>query len=185
MIGLNLGCGPNYLKSDKMEWINTDLVTDHNFQPDQLWDFRKPIPLPDGSVGFILAWHILEHAALHERDGMVKDWYRVLKPGGKLAIAVPDIVDLYERYKKHEFDWYILMVNIYGPWNGFIGDLHRWGYNRDELAKVLKDGGFGRVDELGRHNVPEELKEFVESADGKAPPLVVLADWAVQFLCVK
>lgn len=178
---INLGCGPNYLEG----WTNTDLRNDAGFRVDQDWDFKNQIPLPDSSVDFILAWHILEHAGLHERDGMVRDWYRVLKIGGKLAIAVPDIVDLYERYKKHEFDWYILMVNIYGPWNGFIGDLHRWGYNRDELSRVLKEAGFGRVDSLGLANVPEELREFVKGADEKTPPLVVFADWAAQFICVK
>lgn len=183
-IAINVGCGPNYLKSDKVEWINTDIVTDHNFQPDQLWDFLKPTPLPENSVDFILAWHVLEHAGLHERDGMLKDWYRILKPGGKLAVAVPDILDLLERYKKGEFDWYILMVNVYGPWNGAIGDLHKWGYSRGELDRVLQEVGF-RTESLGLHNVPEELREFVKGKDERTPPLVVFADWAAQYLATK
>ena len=184
-VALNIGCGPNYLQSDKIKWINTDICVGHGFKVDKRWDFLEKIPLADGSVDFILAWHVLEHAGLHERDKMVQDWYRVLKVGGKLAIAVPDILDLLERYKRGEFDWYILMVNIYGPWNGFIGDLHRWGYNREELARVLKEAGFSSVDTLGLHNVPEELGGFIKGKDENTPPLVVMADWAAQFLCVK
>ena len=182
---INVGCGPNYLESDSIKWINTDLHKDAGFRVDQEWDFLQPIPLPAASVDFILAWHVLEHAGLSERDGMVNDWYRVLKPGGKLAVAVPNIIDLLGRYQRGEFDWYILMVNIYGPWNGFIGDLHRWGYNYDELADVLRKAGFGQVDPLGLHNPPEEIKEFVRGKDEQTPPLVVMADWAAQCLCVK
>ena len=183
---LNLGCGPSYLKSDEVEWINTDLVTDHNFHPDQLWDFLEPIPLPDGSVDFILAWHILEHAALHQRDGMIKDWYRVLKPGGRLAIAVPDILTLFGMYQRNEFSndpppWYTLMVNIYGPFNGSIGDTHKWGYNFGELDGVLRKNGFENVLRLNHGNIPDEIREFVMSD----PPLVTFADWAAQALCQK
>lgn len=185
-LALNLGCGPNYIEStEEIEWLNTDICDDHNFRKDESWDFRERIPLEDNSVDFILAWHILEHAGLHERGKMLGDWYRVLVPGGRLAVAVPDIYDLFERYKRGEFDWYILMVNIYGPYNGFEGDYHRWGYSREELDKVLNETGFSRVETLHKGNLPVEIKDHTESVDGEKPPLIGLADWAAQFICTK
>ena len=182
---LNLGAGPNHLPIEQ-GWTNTDLRADHGFEVEQQWDFLKPIPLPDNSVDFILAWHILEHAGLHERDGMIKDWYRVLKPGGKLAIAVPDILVLLGMYQREEFSsdpgpWYILMVNIFGPYNGFEGDIHKWGYCFDELAHIVRESGFGKVDRLNHGNIPIEILKHTKGN----PPKVVFADWAAQIIAVK
>ena len=184
MKALNLGCGPCYLKSDKIEWVNTDMVTTHNFVPDQRWDFREPIPLPDNSVDFILAWHILEHAGLNERLGMVKDWYRVLKVSGKLAVAVPDLLKRMEMYQDGvigEDPWYQLMVSIYGPYNGFEGDRHCWGYNYAELDGLVREAGFSNTVQLGINNIPSEIVEYTMGDERK----VVMADWAAQILAVK
>ncbi len=186
MIKLNLGCGPCHLPTEE-GWKNTDIRTDAGFEVEEHWDFLERIPLEDNSVDFILAWHILEHAGLTGRTDMLNDWHRILKPGGKLAIAVPDILTIFEMYKRGEFDdpWYIFMVNLYGPWNGSVGDLHKWGYCRQELDKVLLEIGFSDIKPLGPTNLPGEIERFTKSEDDEKPPLVVLADWAAQAICTK
>ena len=185
MIKLNLGAGDNHLPVEE-GWVNTDLRDGLEYAVEQRWDFRKEIPLPDESVDFILAWHILEHAGLTERDTMIKDWYRVLKPGGKLAVAVPDLLKRLAMYQQGiigENPWFQLMVSIYGPWHGFEGDYHRWGYNYEELERILREGGFGRVSPLNEATVPVEIKKYTI---GEGPlRKVVLADWAAQCLAIK
>jgi len=144
MIGLNIGCGPNYLKSDKVEWINTDIRTDAGFKVDEHWDFLKPIPLEDNSVDFILAWHVIEHMPMQDVSNILKDWYRVLKTGGRLFIACPDMESIAHHIINRDgpwADWYICMVNVFGPFNGSIGDLHRWSYNYEELRKKIDEAG--------------------------------------------
>lgn len=44
----------------------------------------------DESVDIVRASHILEHFSYRETPQVLAEWVRVLKPGGTLAIAVPD-----------------------------------------------------------------------------------------------
>lgn len=54
----------------------------------------KTLPFPSGSQDAVFASHVLEH--IEDWSGALSDWYRVLKIGGHLIIAVPHR-DLYER----------------------------------------------------------------------------------------
>lgn len=49
-----------------------------------------PLDYPDESVQDIRASHVLEHFPEREVIKVVEEWVRVLKPGGRLQIAVPD-----------------------------------------------------------------------------------------------
>lgn len=54
----------------------------------------KTLPFPEAEFDYVYASHVLEHVEpAHE---YIADWFRVLKPGGHLVIAVPH-QDLYER----------------------------------------------------------------------------------------
>src|ERR1700730_4270967 len=54
----------------------------------------KTLPFPDGSQDAVFASHVLEH--IEDWAAALADWYRVLKTGGHMVIAVPHR-DLYER----------------------------------------------------------------------------------------
>lgn len=156
--GLNLGSGPIYLDSDFfIRWENSDFADSESakgWKLDKRRDFTKPMnDIKDGSVDYIVAWHILEHMGFPtERDDVIREWYRVLRPGGRIFLACPDlkkiarhIVDGDEAWG----DWFICMVNVYGPYNGFRGDIHRWGYNQEEIIKLFtKDHAFADCLEL-------------------------------------
>lgn len=51
---------------------------------------RIPIPIPDNLVDRILTEHFLEELAIEDIDKLLKDCFRLLKPGGFMRIAVPD-----------------------------------------------------------------------------------------------
>lgn len=46
------------------------------------------LPFKDSSIDYIIALHILEHCP--EPVFVLKEWLRVLKPGGKLGVVVPN-----------------------------------------------------------------------------------------------
>ena len=48
----------------------------------------EPLPVEENSQDSIIARHILEH--IHNSVRTIKNWKKVLRPGGKLIIAVPD-----------------------------------------------------------------------------------------------
>jgi ubiquinone/menaquinone biosynthesis C-methylase UbiE len=56
--------------------------------PDIIGDADRLTPLADASQDFVIANHLLEH--LPDPIGALKEWYRVLRPGGILFLAPPD-----------------------------------------------------------------------------------------------
>lgn len=72
------------------------------------------LPFEDNSADVILAYHILEHFRAgryeehlsnplnrHTALEAVQEWYRVLKPGGRLEIKVPDFEKIIWQYQEH------------------------------------------------------------------------------------
>lgn len=49
-----------------------------------------PLNLPDCSVGELRAVDVLEHLSYWDTPKILADWFRVLEPGGKLYVQVPD-----------------------------------------------------------------------------------------------
>lgn len=57
-----------------------------------------PLAYKDESVDEIYASHVLEHFPLGQIQDILNDWVRVLKPGGRIRIAVPDFRWCAQRY---------------------------------------------------------------------------------------
>ena len=70
--------------------------------PDVLAEADKLPMFDDDSVDEIYASHVLEHLPYESKA--LEEWLRVLKPGGMLTVAVPNIVEIYSLYK-HGSTW--------------------------------------------------------------------------------
>lgn len=97
-LNLHLGCGDIRLSG----FINIDIAKTP--ATDKVMDARK-LNYPDNSVDTIYASHLLEHFPHGEVPLVLKEWHRVLKPGGKAVIVTPD----FDRY----VDWYILRKPVH------------------------------------------------------------------------
>lgn len=79
---INLGCGEDkkegYVNVDWSPLVHPDVVHDLNV---------IPYPFPDSSVDLIEAFHVLEH--LDKPFALMKEYHRILKPGGVVHIKVP------------------------------------------------------------------------------------------------
>ena len=73
---LNVGCGPNLVEA----YINLDYA----WRPglDLCCDITRGIALPDGSLDGIYTEHCLEHISFQQCLKVLKEFHRLLKPGG-------------------------------------------------------------------------------------------------------
>ncbi len=82
---LNLGCGSRYHPA----WTNVDFAPE---DPAVLsHDLRRGIPFPDEEFDVVYHSHVLEHFSRRGARGFLRECRRVLKPGGTLRVAVPDL----------------------------------------------------------------------------------------------
>ena len=127
-VRLNLGCGDNLLEG----YHNLDKKRGNDIYPLEGWG--------NGVADEIRASHILEHFPQREVSGVLKEWARVLMPGGMMKIAVPD------------FEW-VAKQALAGnpndlPLGGYIMggqtdeyDFHKSLFNRITLEEQMKTAG--------------------------------------------
>lgn len=114
---------------------------------DLVCDIRK-LELPDCHADAIAAIHVVEHIYRWEVDAMLRDWHRVLKPGGDLILELPCmekvISYLVKAVKNHQpisptYSWFPMWGD---PKYKNEGMVHRWGYTSQMLRELLVRAGF-------------------------------------------
>ncbi len=99
-IRLNIGCGIKKIPG----WINVDV--NPKFAPDLIWDITKRSRFADDTVEDIYCDNVLEH--LDNFVPVVKEFHRILKPGGRLRIIVPHFASVFWDIPSHRrpFSYY-------------------------------------------------------------------------------
>ncbi len=101
-----------------------------------------PLDYPDGSAESIYASHILEHFCFLDVEKVLRDWVRVLKPGGKIQLAVPDFEYLVRAYLNGEpfhLQGYVLGGHTDSD------DRHGALFDRDTLTELMLTVGLERI----------------------------------------
>lgn len=142
---LHLGCGTVHLDG----WVNIDREPGADLR----LDIRRPLPFGDGAASLIYHEHLMEHLTMEEGRACLRDWFRLLRPGGVLRIATPDLAYVVERYQGQWRDqaWLRLpeyafiqtraeMVNVAMRWWG-----HHYLYDGEELERRMREAGFATV----------------------------------------
>ncbi len=82
---LNLGCGDCY----HQDWTNIDLNSNNSQVLSH--DLRRGIPFPEASFDVVYHSNIIEHFQRDDALLFMKECFRVLKPGGILLVATPNL----------------------------------------------------------------------------------------------
>jgi predicted SAM-dependent methyltransferase len=155
---LNAGCG----KRPRQGFVNLDFI----WQPgvDLLWDLNWRLPFADKSLMGIYSEHCLEHLPFDLVTGHVlREFLRVLQPGKRLRIIVPDgglYLKLYTRalegepitfpHKNESLTTPMMQVN-----RCFRDHGHLFAYDFDTFRHFLLKVGFSAV----------ELRSFLSGGD--------------------
>ncbi len=192
---VNVGCGA----SPTDGWINLDsspsvrlcrrplllqllrytkLISNRNFgfakvarqKGIQYGDVSKRLPLADDSCDVIYSCHMLEHIVTRRVGHSLQEMRRVLKPGGVIRIAVPDLRRMAEQYiQTGDADEFMHRCMMGKFWNDLETitsrflfaingnpSVHKWMYDGKSLICALEKNGFvaARIMQDGETIIP-------------------------------
>ena len=134
---LNLGCGLD----KKQGYINIDIRKEVN--PDLIWNLENiPYPFESNSIEEIIAKDVLEHFPFRKVENILKEWFRILKPQGKLYIQTPDLIAIcYKVILNNNYTWKDISYWVYGG-QDYNENFHKSGFTIPTIKKLLESIGF-------------------------------------------
>lgn len=139
-------------------WLNSDLrPIDERIM---FLDAREPFPFEDRTFDYIFSEHCIEHITYSEGLSALRECYRVLKPGGCVRIATPNLSviiglcssprnEMQERYLKWYVDTYTPEFGSHAPCFVVNNSFRLWGhqfiYDPETLASTMRTAGFTEV----------------------------------------
>lgn len=162
---LQIGTGGNVMEG----WLNTDWFIHDSRLGDAratFLDARKRFPFDDNCFDYIFSEHMIEHMRHAEGLHMLRECGRVLKPGGRLRIATPDLdfitalregelTGARERYVRSVTEQWMPEVAALGWYDAaFVinNALRNWGhlfvYDARVLRKTLELAGFEAIERV-------------------------------------
>lgn len=142
-----------------------DQITGVDVNPEYLADFNREIalrnlgqlmdahsledgriPLEDGAVDCLMSFTVLEH--VDDEMAVLKEMYRVLKPGGKLILTVPNRWWIFETHGANLplLPWN--RVPFVSWWPKFLHDRYARAriYRKREIRAMVEEAGFTVTD---------------------------------------
>lgn len=134
---LNLGCGSRFHK----DWVNVNITA--TAKGIIAYNLLRGIPFDNNSFDVVYHSHFLEHLSKTDGFNLIKECYRVLKPGGIIRIATPDLEQIIKNYSRYlrqslakdklaEFRYDFTMIELF--------DQCVRNFNGGELGKLYGSG---------------------------------------------
>lgn len=171
---VNLGCGSDI----KDGWVNLDLCLDGTISsrdPKALfinYDIRLGLPIAENSCDMIYSSHFFEHLDYPQGVKLMRDCYRMLRPGGTFRFCLPNFKRAFEAYVNRdqeflngllEMQWPDQSVDIrrvlpevelgtesiadYVNYVVYQSGEHKCIYDEEKVIKLLRHIGFSQAAE--------------------------------------
>lgn len=169
---LNIGCGPKGRQA--ANWVNIDAVK--SFGVDYAVDLTRKLPFPDDTFDGIFCEHVIEHFSATEIPSLLREAWRIMKPGAALRIIVPDGRWIMETYLN---DPASLVKRRFGSpaegtamqaVNSFFRQRyeHQFIYDYETIEQVLLSAGFRAAQHL-RYGLEGSNKDIILDDIGYEP----------------
>ena len=147
-VKLDVGCGNQPRGEDH---ITVDRYLGDGPAPDIQADMWE-IPVPEGSVDELWCSHALEHVPMRQVPDVLKEFLRILTPGGKAIISVPNF-DYVARYWLTGGDRTWAEQMVFGL-QTHEGEFHKAAWTASVLRADCEGAGFTvkRVEMRWTHN---------------------------------
>jgi predicted SAM-dependent methyltransferase len=156
MSSLNLHIGGTQSHSD---WKILDI--EQRPEVDFVGDAADLSQFADGSINQIYASHVLEHfyyGLNNELTQTLQEWHRVLRPGGRLMVSVPDLKTLCWLYLHPNLEaierHHIMRIMFGGQTDQY--DVHKVGFDFQTLGLYLEEAGFASYEQVLEFNLFED-----------------------------
>lgn len=159
---LNWGCGDHVAPG----WINSDVKDEPAV--DLVADIRDGLPLEPDSIDCAVGIHVLPEFSYPELVPALEELRRVLKPGGTLRLALPDLRRGIDAYLREDESYFKVGEDEVGSLGGrFIVQMLWYGYSRslftaDFALELLQKAGFRDVRECPFGVTGSGIREIVE-----------------------
>jgi predicted SAM-dependent methyltransferase len=146
-------------------------------------DATKRLRFSDRSVDFLYCSHMIEHLSREQGMGFLIEVMRILKPGGMIRLATPDLAQLVSQYvadagcdPSRAGDAFVSRMHFYHQTDGSFlrglisrylsGHWHQWLYDNASLSALLNGAGFAEINECQfRQGAFPDLQQIESRAD--------------------
>lgn len=128
-----------------------------------------PLAYADNSIDEIRASHILEHFTFREAREALTEWVRVLKPGGTIRIAVPDVDKAAAWPDKQERLFFLMGGQMHD------NDIHRSAYDASRLESLMDSVGLKWIEPWASSNTDTAAHPVSLNRQGVKPVATVPA----------
>ena len=124
------------------------------------WDIDKHVQ--ENSVDEIFSRHFFEHLTFKQGATVLKKWHKILKPGGKCEMMLPNMTFHIDQWVNKRYEGKNLRHAKAGFWGWQRGelddtwDIHKSGYDRELLTIAVEQKGFVRIKSL----MPDDNKHL-------------------------
>jgi SAM-dependent methyltransferase len=170
--GRRLEIGPGPQRIPGFETVNVVWAP----HVDYVADAGRRLPFEDGTFETVYASHVLEHVAWYRHSDVLREWVRILAPGGALEIWVPDGLKIARSFVQAEDNgddafcadgwwkfndahdpcvWFNGRAFSYGDGSGRVGDpnWHLALLSERHLRTLLEQAGLTSLETLTAEDV--------------------------------
>lgn len=143
---LDICGGRNPLKSG--EFLNVDIVPLPKV--DLVFDIRGRFPFEESAIAEIFSAATLEHFRRHHQEHILREFFRILQPGGLLRISTPDL-EAIARGILEGGDLALINQHLFGKYKSEETedyDVHRWMFPAGAMMELLRAIGFTAIERI-------------------------------------
>jgi predicted SAM-dependent methyltransferase len=152
-------------------WLNTDILWGNFYL-----DISRRLPLPGATFLYAFGEHVIEHITERQGVELLRELYRVLRPGGVVRMTTPDLKKIIALYEDRNpaitrAEYALFLDQMTGKLNDracqiFNNYMRLWGhlhvYDEEDLAAKMRGVGFERVIRCNPGQSEHEVLQGVE-----------------------